>query len=123
MQEKIVEQSRKQREYERKNVTTDSSGNVIVIKGVMIDKLNSDFLFPRTGVKDYVEPIKTPTEMVKLPDKKEEIKNNLRKNNDRKSTMMIRKGILSEPNNIEYNKPTYSKENKQIFQPVGSNFE
>ena len=53
--EKESESFKKLKEFERKNVTTDSNGNIIFIKGTAIDKLNSDFLNTKSEVKEKGE--------------------------------------------------------------------
>jgi len=65
--DKISEQNRKQREFDRKNVTADCNGVVVLIKPTPSEKLNNDFIFPSLKLKDYIEP--TPN----IPLKKDKI--------------------------------------------------
>ena len=53
IQEKAIETVKKQKEYERKNVTTDSNGNILFIKANNYS--NNDFLNPKFDVKDKGE--------------------------------------------------------------------
>jgi len=45
--ERTNELSKKQREFEKKNVTTDASGNPLIVKGVNVDKLAELYLFSK----------------------------------------------------------------------------
>lgn len=55
IKEKEIEVTRKQKEFERKNVTTDLNGNIMFIKNIAIDKLNSDFVNPKFDIKNKGE--------------------------------------------------------------------
>ena len=124
-----MEQNKKQREYERKNVTADSYGNVILIKPIIGEKLSSDFIFPITRLKDYSDQLissKSPIPTRKSPDpmenKSPDLKNSPNKNRTKDRFKKASKGEKAEFN-FDPTKFTYLKDNKQIFQPVGSNFE
>jgi len=57
IKEKAIETVKKQKEYERKNATTDADGKVIFIKNETIDKFTHDFVNPRCEVKDKGETV------------------------------------------------------------------
>jgi hypothetical protein len=78
-QEKAFEIVKKQKEYERKNVTTDLNGNVIFIKPVAIEKLSQDFINTKFDIKNKGEIANTmvlPKDYAKLgvPIKKDNTK-------------------------------------------------
>jgi len=79
-QVKMVEQVKKQREYERKFVTSDSNGNVIMIKLPHI--LPNEFLMPKAIIKEEVkENEKELPEAKNKKKKKKEKEDSINSNN------------------------------------------
>lgn len=137
------------KEFERKNVTADSLGNVIIIKpNSNHDKLINDFLFPRMSVKEENSTNATSSmnklrgsalnitrnlEVIKKEEKsgiekKDDIKKtgivstsvNIKNINDTKNSVIFIENKIEEEKSNKYIAP---KENKVIIQPAGSNFE
>ena len=87
---------RKQREFERKNVTADCYGCVIMIKPTTTEKLNSDFNFPKTILKENNEMVdqnllsKAPQIPLKN-NTKEEIKSKKQLKNKSPETTAVKK--------------------------------
>jgi hypothetical protein len=78
VQEKAAENQKKQREYERRNVTTDVNGNIIFFKQFQNDKGGNDFVNPRSDIKHKGEILGT------LNNKIDQGNKDSRKNNDKK---------------------------------------
>ena len=130
------------KEFEKKNVTADSLGNVILIKpNTNNEKFSNDFIIPRMNVKEEVKldynfnKLKINTQINNLNitlkedksvvKKKEDIKkalnSNLKNNNESKPLVIFIENKVEEEKPNKYTLPL--KENKVIVQPAGSNFE
>ena len=130
------------KEFEKKNVTADSLGNVILIKpNTNNEKFSNDFIIPRMNVKEEVKldynfnKLKINTQINNLnitlkedksvDKKKEDIKkalnSNLKNNNESKPLVIFIENKVEEEKPNKYILPL--KENKVIVQPAGSNFE
>jgi hypothetical protein len=57
IKEKAIETVKKQKEYERKNATTDADGKVIFLKNEPAEKFTNDFVNPRCEIRDKGETI------------------------------------------------------------------
>lgn len=103
LQEKTQEIARKQKEYERKNVTADANGNVIPIRGLVYERLTSDFISPKSEIKEKGEVV-NPIPIVRLSDKVEPPINQLthKKENIEKNSSLINvaKKLIINPNPI-----------------------
>ena len=130
------------KEFEKKNVTADSLGNVILIKpNTNNEKFSNDFIIPRMNVKEEVKldynfnKLKINTQINNLnitlkedksvDKKKEDIKkalnSNLKNNNESKPLVIFIENKVEEEKPNKYTLPL--KENKVIVQLAGSNFE
>lgn len=127
---------KKQKEYEKKSTTTDTNGNLILIKAANYEKFQNDFSFPKLNVleKKEIIPIK------KIEKKIDKEKENLIKQGsninseitqkEKDDLMKTTKNLFNEKNNIKNPPPLKSAASAEIYHvekpsilPAGSNFE
>lgn len=128
---------KKQKEYEKKSTTTDTNGNLILIKAANYEKFQNDFSFPKLNVleKKEIIPIK------KIEKKIDKEKENLIKQQgsnlvseilqkEKDDFMKTTKNLFNEKNNTKNPVPLKSAASAEISHvekpsilPAGSNFE
>ena len=91
----------KNRQFAGKNITVDSNGEIVFIKGIKLDKLNRDFLLMKTATKIVTDEEKE-NEKNKSKKKKKKVNNNSN-SVDTNNNVIISKNVEKKEENLEKN--------------------